>query len=81
MIIGYVKTMCRHLDFEGWSYKNPIENIRRISSIRTDKRELTKEETKELLSKIYKNYPDVWFPIIFTGLRLALRKGELLTLG
>ena len=29
---------------------------------------------------VQRKSPHVWFPIIFTGLRLALRKGELLTL-
>ena len=78
--VGFVKSMCRYLESEGWIYKSPISGIRSISSIKPEKRALTEEETEELMRTVYSNSPDIWFPIIFTALRLALRKGELLTL-
>lgn len=78
--IGFVKSMCRFLESEGWISRSPVSGMKTISSIKPEKRALTQDETEELLRAVYSNSPDIWFPIVFIGLRLALRKAELLTL-
>jgi integrase len=78
--LGYLKSMCSHLESEGWIDQSPLRNLKKKPSIKREKRALDKIETKELLRAVHAKSPNVWFPIIFTGLRLALRKGELLTL-
>ncbi|MBF0243902.1 MAG: site-specific integrase [Planctomycetes bacterium] len=78
--LGYIKTMCNHLEKHGWISKNPLTHLEKLKYIKGSKRALTSDECDELLKTVYANSPDVFFPIVFTGLRLALRKGELLTL-
>ena len=78
--LGFLKSMCRFLEAEGWILKSPLVGLKSISGIKPEKRALDQVETEELLRAAHANSPKDWFPIIFTGLRLALRKGELLTL-
>ena len=79
--LGYMKAMARFLHREAWIDKNPLEFLEKVKDNRNiEKRALNRAETEELLRVVYRNSPQVMFPIVFTALRLALRKGEVLTL-
>jgi integrase len=78
--MGYVKSMCKHLYNEGWIHDDPMKGLEKKKSTKIEKRALDKREMGEILRVAKERSPDHWFPIIFTGFILALRKGELLTL-
>jgi hypothetical protein len=44
--VGFVKSMCRDLESEGWIHKSPVSGVKSISSIKPEKRALTQEETE-----------------------------------